>query len=403
MKILLISQDNSDCLHVGGKHIHQNLLMAAWKKQGHEVHAVFPRPDKIVMPLISRIAFRLGRMWTSYPANFFENYLAKLKFELTDSLLKCLKDFSPDVISVQDPMAAVACAAALREHKGVRPRVALTLHGYYAWEMINYGYYGEHNKPLIEQIGLELEHEALTKVDVVITVDSRIRDYLRNQHCFTGSVDVIFNAIDITPFRQPDSAEVKQLRRRHAPKGEILLLVARRLVLKNGVQVAIAALAHLITKRKSIRLVLVGDGPEESNLRALAKDFGVESYVDFVGAVNHGFIHNYYKSANIILMPSIPSDGIEEATSLSMLEGMAAGKVVVCSAIGGMKEVIADRENGYLVNPNDFEGLSNLLVELLEASTEELDKICERAQEFVFERHDSDNHARKVLARMCSI
>lgn len=402
MKILLISQDNSEHLNVGGKHIHQNQLIAAWRNQGHEVRTVFPRPRHITMPILSRVVFRLSRSWTSYSIRFFNNYLLRLKDELCQNFSQTMQEFTPDVISAQDPMAAVASAMALRKHRGPHPRITLTLHGYYAWEMINYGYYGEHNKPKIEEIGLELERQALTQVDTVISVDSRIREYLLAEHNFSGPIDVIFNAINIDPYRQKSDQEVLQLKQRHANQGEKIFLVARRLVLKNGVHVAISALARLLVKQKNIRLVIVGDGPEEANLRAQVKNLSIENYVDFIGSIDHDKVHLYYKAADIILMPSIPSDGIEEATSLSMLEGMAAGKIVVCSAIGGMKEIIKDRENGYLVNTNDPENLSAILEELLKSSPETLSSICEQARAFAFTHHDSENHSIKILSRMIS-
>lgn len=402
MKILLISQDNSEKIHVGGKHIHQNLLVDSWRKQGHEVRTIFPRQKNIAMPIGSRIIFRLTRGWTSYPVHFFSNYLSKLKKELINNLSQSMKDFSPDIISAQDPIAAIACAEVFSSQKHLRPRITLTLHGYYTWEMINYGYYGEHNKSQIEEIGLKIERKALEQVEKVITVDSRIRDYLRKQHHCTESVDVIFNAINIKPFHQLTNQEVTRLKRKHASQGEIILLVARRLVLKNGVHVAISALAALRSKNKNIRLILVGGGPEESNLKTLSKNLGLEPYIDFIGAVEHEIIHDYYKAADIVLMPSIPSDGIEEATSLSMLEGMAAGKLVICSAIGGMKEIISHQENGYLVEPNDSVALSEILEELLNTPPDILNRICSQARKFAFEHHDSDNHAKQILIRMNS-
>ncbi|SCK09350.1 glycosyltransferase family 4 protein [Vogesella sp. LIG4] len=400
MKILLVSQDNSEKLNIGGKHIHQNLLIAAWRKQGHEVRTIFPRPQKITMPIWTRIIFRISRTWSTFPVFFFKKYLRKIKNELIHNLHQSMTDFSPDLISAQDPMAAVACSAALQPHKGALPRIALTLHGYYTWEMINYGYYGEHNKPTIEKIGFELEREALEKANSVITVDSRIRDYLQTQHGFTEPVDVIFNAINIEPFQQPINQEVMHLQKRLAPNGEKIILIARRLVLKNGVHVAISAIALLIPLKKNIRLIVVGDGPESFNLQSQAKTLGIESYIDFIGNIDHSDIHNYYRAADILLMPSIPSDGIEEATSLSMLEGMAAGKLVICSAIGGMKEIIIHKKNGYLVKSNNPQNLSELLNDLLETPPDQLDEVCTQARQFAFDNHDYNSHARKILSKM---
>jgi glycosyltransferase involved in cell wall biosynthesis len=397
MNILLVSQDDSTRIKLGGKHIHQNTLITAWEAAGHEVRCCFPASNPLKLSVPQRIAYRLTRKWGHYPARYFSNYLNLIRESLKVSLRTLLGSWQPDVISAQDPMAAVACAEVLDELSlKKRPAITLTLHGYYTWEMFNYGYYGEQNRAQIEVTGFALERKALSHVARVITVDSRIRDYLREKFSYAAPLDVVFNAIDLKPFeraRQPGiNAEQKWK-----------LLITRRMVLKNGVIVAIDALAHVRRHTDNVRLVMIGDGPEMENVRQRARNLGVESFIEFVGAVNHQDIPNYYLSADILLMPSIPSDGIEEATSLSMLEGMAAGNLVICSAIGGMKEIVTHGQNGFLVPPADPAALGEQILAIIRSDDNERRRVIDRAQQYVWANHAAEKHALRILSLMSEV
>lgn len=397
MNILLVSQDDSETLQVGGKHIHQNILMKEWRAAGHDVATCFPALADLRLPLYQRVLYRLTRRWGRYPSRYFDAYLEAIRCSLKRSIRAQLLKGMPDLVSAQDPMSAVACGEVLDEiaSSGRRPPITLTLHGYYTWEMFNYGYYGEQNRAAIEAAGFRLEHKALNYAHRVITVDSRIRNYLRATLSWQGQVDVIFNAIDLSPFsdipaRLPGSG------------GTWTLLMTRRMVLKNGVIVAIEALAKVVRSNRAVRLVMVGDGPEWDNVVARARQLGIESAITFVGAVSHGEVAKYYLSADILLMPSIPSDGIEEATSLSMLEGMAARNLVICSAIGGMKEIIRDGETGFLVEPDASDALAGKILEVMALSPDERQRIVNNAVGYVWDNHASSRHAARILSIMGS-
>jgi glycosyltransferase involved in cell wall biosynthesis len=394
VRILLVSQDNSQQVQLGGKHIHQNILIEAWLAAGHEVKCAFPARNPLKLSVAQRVVYRLSRRWGRYPARYFARYLKLIRESLKVSLRQLLADWRPDVITAQDPMAAVACAQVLDElNLAKRPPITLTLHGYYTWEMFNYGYYGEQNRSAIEATGFALEREALARVGRIITVDSRIRDYLRNQFGYPGRLDVVFNAINLAPFENAPARDGR-------PPDTWRLLITRRMVLKNGVIVAVEALAEALRQAGNIRLVMVGDGPELDNVRQRARSLGVEAAIEFVGAVNHREVPQYYLQADILLMPSIPSDGIEEATSLSMLEGMAAGNQVICSAIGGMKEIVRHGKNGFLVPPADPVALASQILAIVQADEVARKGVIDQARQYVWANHAGEQHAMRVLSLM---
>ena len=127
-----------------------------------------------------------------------------------------------------------------------------------------------------------------------------------------------------------DLARFAALARTPATPPEIL--VVARLVPVKGVDIALAALAHVAT---GARLVIAGDGPERAHLEALARPLGER--VTFLGALPTRAIDALLTRASVVVVPSrvLPS-GRTEGTPLIAVEALAAGVPVVASAVGGL-------------------------------------------------------------------
>jgi glycosyltransferase involved in cell wall biosynthesis len=120
------------------------------------------------------------------------------------------------------------------------------------------------------------------------------------------------------------------------------ILVAARLVPLKGVDVALAALAHL---RTPARLAIAGDGPELAALRALAPPGAA-----FLGEVDTHRRDELLREAAIVVVPSrVTPRGRTEGMPSIALEALASGVPVVASAVGGLRELAA----AHLVPPDD--------------------------------------------------
>ena len=158
---------------------------------------------------------------------------------------------------------------------------------------------------------------------------------------------------------------------------ERILLAARRLVPKNGVEYLVRAMVHL-TREFTVHLYLVGDGPLRGELEGLARELGVAEVVSFLGPVANDQMPAYYSSADVVVMPSLV-----EATSVAALEAMACGVPVAASRVGGLPEIVSE-ENGILFAAGDPENLAQKVLELL--VTPDLARRGERGREIVIER-----------------
>jgi glycosyltransferase involved in cell wall biosynthesis len=162
------------------------------------------------------------------------------------------------------------------------------------------------------------------------------------------------NAVDANRF-SPNVARGSVRARYNIQNDRVLILCPRRLVLKNGIQFVIESLA-LLSDRQSCCLLIVGDGPERSNLESRVRELGVEDSVIFAGAINNADLPEFYADADLVAIPSLM-----EATSIAGLEAMASARAIVASNVGGLPEIIQHEVNGLLVPPRDPQALASAI------------------------------------------
>lgn len=144
-----------------------------------------------------------------------------------------------------------------------------------------------------------------------------------------------------------------------ADREEPFFLGMGRLVREKGFDILLDAFRSVVSARPDLRLVLVGGGPEEYALKTQAESLGVMDNVVFrSGESRRAVIHTLQASMAVV----VPSRS--EALGIVNLEAMAAGKAVIAAAVGGVPEVVRDRETGILVPPEDPEALAAAMIEI---------------------------------------
>lgn len=139
--------------------------------------------------------------------------------------------------------------------------------------------------------------------------------------------------------------------------GPLVLYVGRIQGLK-GVDIALEAFAEVARRLPSARLLVVGGpsgprgGAELLSLRRRSEAPNLAGKVRFVGPVPHGALADYYRAADLLLLPSR-----SESFGLVAAEAQSCGLPVVAAAVGGLVHVVEDGESGILVqgwNPADY-------------------------------------------------
>jgi len=317
---------------------------------------------------------------------FPENLKYKVKLEwMMDYLKRPMSKEGFDIIHAHDVLSILAMGS-------MPQKKILTLHGYFARENIEFVKDIKDRKTVYPYL-FELEREAMRHTDYVIAVDQRLKDYAISEFNFpVDRTAVIHNAVDTDRFSPVSKEKQHELKKNMGfSLNCMVILVPRRLVEKNGVIYAVHAMRHL--KNDNAKMIVAGDGPERDRINREAKE---DHRIHFTGTIPHNQIDQYYKMSDVILIPSITSHGIQEASSLAMLEGMSCGKVVICSDIGGMHEIIQNMKNGILTKEKEPMEIAKA-IETAIKNKSLMAKIGSNAREYVLKNHSFIAHAKKVV------
>ena len=226
------------------------------------------------------------------------------------------------------------------------------------------------------RVGQRLLRWALNRAALVLTLTNFSRAELIRLGVTRPPIQLMPPAIDPRPFdplrtsasdSRGGSAGVPSLPRPPAlPAGGFTLLTVARLVRRKGQDTVIRALPALQQAIPDIRYVVVGSGPDEASLRALASELGVAERVIFTGNVPAEQIPAYYQFCDLYVMPSrLSDDGSEvEGFGLAYLEAGAAGKAVIAAHSGGVDAAVLDGQTGFLIEPLDVAELARRVTQL---------------------------------------
>ena len=159
-----------------------------------------------------------------------------------------------------------------------------------------------------------------------------------------------------------DTERYAPLQRRLEARPFTVLCVGR-LTPAKGQRILIDACRQLRQSGRQLRLVLVGTGPDEEQLKAVVADYGLESVIRFTGALNQAEVRAWYSQADAFALASFA-----EGIPVVLMEAMASGIPCVSTRITGIPELIRDGEDGLLVTPSDVGELAAALTRLMDDS-----------------------------------
>lgn len=190
------------------------------------------------------------------------------------------------------------------------------------------------------------------RTDVAIAVSGAVKRFVvEGRSVPPERVRIINNGVSLDRFVSVDPAVVAARRRDLGiPDGAPVAGTMTRLREEKGNRYFIEAAAHVCTRFPDARFLIAGDGPLRDELQAQARSLGVADRVIFAG-----FCEDVPVLLGLIDVKVIPS--LTEGFPLALVEAMAAGKAIVSTDVGGIKEVAVDGENALLVPPADGRAL----------------------------------------------
>lgn len=173
---------------------------------------------------------------------------------------------------------------------------------------------------------------------------------------YPGPVSYIPNGVDAQRFCPGVAPALRQ--RWGVAEHEVLVVIARRLVAKNGVVTAAQAVQHT---HPSVRFVFVGEGAERAAITEVLRNDGSAGRALLAGETPNDLMPEVYRAADIAVLPSLM-----EATSIAGLEAMACARAMVGSAVGGIPALIENGVNGLLVPPANPPALAAAINQIAE-------------------------------------
>lgn len=171
---------------------------------------------------------------------------------------------------------------------------------------------------------------------------------------------VVPNFVEDDAFTTPRADEIGQRRAGWGidSLGPVVGCVAR-LRPEKGQATLLRAAARLVDRWPNLTVVLVGDGPEETALRALAAELGVADRVCFTG-------HQPNRPNPHVLFDISVLASDHEGFPNTIVEAMAAGRPVVASNVGGVPDAVRHQETGLLTPARDPGAVASAIARLLE-------------------------------------
>ena len=196
---------------------------------------------------------------------------------------------------------------------------------------------------------------SINKSDGVTAVSDFLRLETYEAFDIKKEIAVIPNFIDVEEFQRLEKEHFKQAL---CPSGEKVIVHVSNFRRVKNVPHVIEVFHNLRQAGFSVKLLLVGDGPDRANAEHLARTRGVHDDVRFLGKQDP--IAEILSIADVFLLPSG-----SESFGLALLEAMACGVPTVCSAIGGLPELMGESKAGYLCPLGDISAFTEACSRLL--------------------------------------
>ncbi len=324
---------------VGGSGVVATELGKLLAEKGHEIHFIS-----------SSLPFRLNRMYhniyyhqvevNSYSVFQYPPY----DLALASKMAEVITREKLDILHVHYAIPHAVCAILAKQMACHDVKIVTTLHGTDITVLGN-------DPSLTELIKFGIE-----KSDVVTAVSNSLALQTNELLAPDKEISTVYNFIDERVYRKTDSSNLRhEYEIRDYEK--VIIHVSNFRAVKR-VKDVVQAFA-LIRKQISAKLMLVGDGPEISEITKLIKRLGLDADVLLLGKQDN--LNELYSISDLNLLLSE-----KESFGLVLLEGMACGVPAIGTNVGGIPEVIVDGETGFICHVGDIEAIAEKAILLLQ-------------------------------------
>ncbi|GAA0369566.1 glycosyltransferase family 4 protein [Bowmanella denitrificans] len=292
-------------------------------------------------------------------------------------ILQVIEAEKPDIIHAHSP--ALNGIAALQAARKSGLPVVYEIRAFWEDAAVDHGTCKEGD--LRYRLTRKLETHVARQADAVTTICEGLRKDLLARQIPSDKITVIPNAVNIEQFNliaNKDAALLTEL----GLDGQQVLGFIGSFYAYEGLDLLVRAMPQILASNPHTRLLLVGGGPQEQQLRQLVNELELQAYVLMPGRVPHQDVSRYYSLVDLLVYPRKSMRLTELVTPLKPLEAMAQGKPVLASDVGGHHELIKHGYNGWLCKSDDSMALAKGIAEVF-ASLEERSLVISQGREYV--------------------
>jgi len=277
-------------------------------------------------------------------------------------LLEIVAREKPDVIHAHSPVLNVLAALAVAKRVGLP--VVYEVRALWEDAAVDHGTSREGS--LRYGLSRAADTFAMRRADFVAPICEPLRHEIVDRGIEPERVAVVPNAVDRSLVEAGGIAEpVSPLRAVLGAEQKTVLGFVGSFYGYEGLDLLLRAAHRLRERRNDILVLLVGGGPEEERLKALAAELKLGDCVCFTGRVHHSEVGRLYDLIDLLVFPRKRSRLTDLVTPLKPLEAMALRKPVLASDVGGHRELIRDGETGFLFPADDEAALTDQIEDLV--------------------------------------
>lgn len=358
MRILHIL-DHSIPLHSGYTFRTAALLREQRALGWDTFHLTSPKQGESVLPLedVDGLQFYRSPVPAAGPSGVNE----WRQIRATELRLEQLaRELRPDILHAHSPV--LNAIPAIRVGKRLGIPVVYEIRAFWEDAAVDHGTTTEGS--LRYRATRAIETWALKRVDHAFTICEGLRRDIVERGIPESRVTVIPNAVDVEGFQLSGLPEAG-LKSVLGLEGCTTVGFVGSFYAYEGLDLLLNAFPALLARQPDLRLLLVGGGPQEANLKAQAVRLGVANKVIFTGRVPHSEVSRYYDQIDLLAYPRHSMRLTELVTPLKPLEAMAQGRLFVASDVGGHKELIRDGETGKLFQAGSADALAVAIADML--------------------------------------
>ena len=339
MKILLISDVYFP--RVNGVSTSIKTFTQQLQKLGHTVHLIAPDYG------VKTADEAMGKKWISrVPARkiYFdpEDYL--MKYGEVLQLLPALKQENFDIIHIHTPF--IAHYAGLKLGKLLNIPIVETYHTFF--EDYLHHYLPWIPTSIARGLARLISKKQCNQVDAIVAPSQPMLDVLRS-YGISSKAEVIATGLQTHSFAEADGAAFRA--KYGIAQNRPMLLYVGRVAFEKNIDFLVRMAKLLSESMPDILLVITGEGPAESSLRALVKTLGIEKNVQFIGYLDRNTqLNACYKAADIFVFASK-----SETQGLVLLEAMAQATPVVAIAELGTKSILVEGQGAMIAEEDEAE------------------------------------------------